>query len=836
MINSSMKNKLIILFVLILFPYLHATSKEYIVKASDFIMFNHKSDLNLVNSEGLNFSLIKSKADEVFKSNYTQIEINSFPVSVNDFEDLVLTPVQLAIDSNTQWYAGTENGIVKIPPPSLVSYKGIIKNQPNSYVFINYTDGYLFSYIKNEEGYVYSISPLNKKLNDNTHILLSHYSNENQNNFVCLTDNSQITSNEADDILNHKKDESLSNNMLELKIACEGTYDFFALMGSDLQKASAYIAAVMTQVSKIYQDNLNVNLIISYVLIWQEESKDPYKSTENLFDKLSLMPNLWYNKSVDRAITCLFADLSNQPANTTVAGIAFSGSPNYGTLCNKSLGYSVFGIRGNGKYPTMNYTWDVNCAAHEIGHNFSSPHTHNCDYFVPPIDTCVTGTDPGGIYDACIKSGKAKPILGTLMSYCHLTHSTRSVDLNFHPRCITIMRKAAENARCLYASQTPKVFLVDPLGEKIFKANTDLKIRWRVTNINYLNIKYSLDSGLTWIELKNKVNANDNEMIWKLPNITKWNVLVLIENADNPSVNDRSLKTFAIVAPSIVLENPLEGQKFGHRETLNLSWTTYFVDSVRIEFSSDAGKNWVIINNSVNGFTYKWKIPTINSNDCKLRLISLPDETVITESPIFAIGAQRAKIIKPNGGEILCATSTYEIEWTSDFVSTIFIEYSVNNGESWQRVTLGSFKPNTNTYTWAVPIKPTKQALLRLYTKPDSTIYLDTSDYVFTIDTCLTSVVEKTQSINSLNLVELIHNSALNQVNLKINFKTEVQSLSADLFDLLGKKIANLFKIENQYLGNFETDIELPEVTHGNYFVVIRSEKYYKVFMVKIIN
>lgn len=828
--------KLIIFLILIIFFCSNLSSKGFNVNASEFIVINNKADMNLTTSDGLNFSLIKPKADQIFNSNYSQLEINSFPVAFNSFDDLVLTPVQSAFNSSTEWYAGTENGMVKISPPSLVSYKGFIKNQPNSYVFINYSDGQLFSYIKNEEGFVYSISPLIEKLSDNTHILLSHFSNENQNNFVCLTDNSYITTNEAEDVLNHKHDETLSNVMLELKVACEGTYDFFALMGSDLQKASAYIAAVMTQVSKIYQDNLNVNLVISYVLIWQEAFNDPYRSTENLYDKLTLMPNLWYNKSVDRAITCLFADLSNQPPNTTVAGIAFSGSPNYGTLCNKSLGYSVFGIKGNSKYPTMNYTWDVNCAAHEIGHNFSSPHTHNCDYFIPPIDTCVTGTDPGGIYDACIKSGKAKPIFGTLMSYCHLTYSTRSVDLNFHPRCITIMRKAAENAKCLYTSQTPKVFLVDPLGEKIYKANTDLKIRWRVTNINFVNIKYSLDSGFTWIELKNRVNANDNEINWKLPNITKWNVLVMIENSDNPSVNDKSLKTFAIVAPSIILDNPAEGQKFGHRETLNLSWTTYFVDSVRIEFSSDAGKNWMTVSERVNGFFYKWIIPSINSQECKLRLISLPDESVITESPIFAIGAQRAKIIKPNGGENLCATSIYEIKWTSEFVSTIFIEYTVNNGETWQRVTLGSFKPNTNTYTWAVPIKPTKQALLRLYTKTDSNIYLDTSDYFFTIDTCLTNIDDKDETTNPFDWAELIHNSKMNKITLKFNLKTESKSLTVDLFDLLGKKIENLYNIESQFFGNFETEIELPKLSQGNYFVVIRSKKDFKVFMIKIMN
>ncbi|MCX7737034.1 MAG: zinc-dependent metalloprotease [Candidatus Kapabacteria bacterium] len=831
-----MKNKYLVLYLFFFLFNLKLFSTDYHFKANDFIKIIDKSDVKLNYANELKFQLINDKAEEIFNSNFTQIEIQSFPISAKDFDDIIVNPVQSAFNEKTEWYAGTKDGLKRMPSPTLNSYQGKIKNQPNSYVFINYANGQLFSYIKNEDGYVYSIAPINDGSKDNEYILLSHNSSEQQRNFVCLTDNSKITTNEADDISNHKYDELLATNMLEIKVACEGTYDFYALMGSDFQKASAYIAAVLTQVSKIYQDNLNVNLLVSYVLIWQEESKDPYRATENLFDKLSLMPNLWYNKSVDRAITCLFADLSNQPANTTVAGIAYSGSPNFGTLCNKSLGYSVFGIRGNGKYPTMNYTWDVNCAAHEIGHNFSSPHTHNCDYFVPPIDTCITGTDPGGIYDACIQSGRAKPILGTIMSYCHLTNPSRSVDLNFHPRCITIMRKAVENAKCAYTSQSPKIFLVDPLGEKIYKANTDLKIRWRVSNVNNVNIKYSLDSGITWIELKNRVNASDNEIIWKLPNITVWNVLVLIENSDNISINDRSLKTFAIVAPAINLDNQLGGQKFGHRETINLSWTTYFVDNVRIEFSSDGGRNWNKVIDNVNGFTYKWTIPSINSNECLIRLISLPDESVITQSQIFAIGQQKAKIIKPNGGEILCANSTYEIEWFSEFVSTLFLEYSINNGLSWQRVTLGSFKPNTTTYSWAVPMKPSNQVLMRIYTKPDSVIYLDTSDYVFTIDTCLTDIDEKSNQNKSLDWVQIAHEKITNKLILKYKSNINVAPIELELYDLLGNKITNLIRIQSLNPGIYESEIDLLVISQGIYFILLKSNNEKKVFMLSITN
>ena len=90
-------------------------------------------------------------------------------------------------------------------------------------------------------------------------------------------------------------------------------------------------------------------------------------------------------------------------------------------------GYGVVQINGN--YPSN--LWDLIASAHEMGHNFGSPHTH-C--FSPPIDTCYSGES--GCYSGSVVN--PGPLGGTIMSYCHLlTGGFSNIDLRFHQRCIT---------------------------------------------------------------------------------------------------------------------------------------------------------------------------------------------------------------------------------------------------------------------------------------------------------------------------------------------------------------------------------------------------------------
>jgi hypothetical protein len=94
------------------------------------------------------------------------------------------------------------------------------------------------------------------------------------------------------------------------------------------------------------------------------------------------------------------------------------------TVCS-TYQYGVAGhLAGSFPSPLQNYSWgnwDLMVTAHELGHNFGAPHTHDVS---PQIDGCGTG-------DCSQAFG------GTIMSYCHgCNGGLGNIQLAFHPRTI----------------------------------------------------------------------------------------------------------------------------------------------------------------------------------------------------------------------------------------------------------------------------------------------------------------------------------------------------------------------------------------------------------------
>jgi hypothetical protein len=81
------------------------------------------------------------------------------------------------------------------------------------------------------------------------------------------------------------------------------------------------------------------------------------------------------------------------------------------------------GIDGNFNPDSPAVLWDVVAVAHEIGHNFDSPHTHcyaGLGGNANPVDSCYNGAcgSTGCYCGATSLPGGAGS--GTIMSYCHL--------------------------------------------------------------------------------------------------------------------------------------------------------------------------------------------------------------------------------------------------------------------------------------------------------------------------------------------------------------------------------------------------------------------------------
>jgi hypothetical protein len=215
---------------------------------------------------------------------------------------------------------------------------------------------------------------------------------------------------------------------LECLIAWESDYQLSQHF-SDLAAMQDYMSLVLGAVAYRYREQFDVVLTTVY-LGFYTDPLDPWLTPDTPLGNTSLMLDEF------RA-----AWMGNIPGGAHLAhflsGADLGGGIAYlDVLCDSSFGFAVSAnLTHFGRLPSSPpmqgpLTWDFVVIAHELGHNFSSPHTFD---YNPPIDTCP---------NPCINQG-------TVMSYCHTCGAGMSnITTYFHPRVVTVIRNAAEQS-CL---------------------------------------------------------------------------------------------------------------------------------------------------------------------------------------------------------------------------------------------------------------------------------------------------------------------------------------------------------------------------------------------------
>jgi hypothetical protein len=204
--------------------------------------------------------------------------------------------------------------------------------------------------------------------------------------------------------------------------------------GGSVTTATNYIASLFASMTVIYERDLLIRLVQGTTFL--RTAADPYTSTGSTFDKLQEFGNYWNanNSGINRAAAAMLSGRGGAGA----AGIAW-----LDVLCSKTSGYSYTQLYTSG---TTLRTGEVMVVAHEIGHNFGSPHTH-C--YNPPLDNCYN-TESG-----CYTGTKSCPtsttingvpnVTGTLMSYCHLGGIGCTTSNVFHPGSVALLQPKIQN-------------------------------------------------------------------------------------------------------------------------------------------------------------------------------------------------------------------------------------------------------------------------------------------------------------------------------------------------------------------------------------------------------
>lgn len=225
----------------------------------------------------------------------------------------------------------------------------------------------------------------------------------------------------------------VAGQFYQATVAIETDAEFYQLFGN-ASAAEQYIANLFAYVTAIYERETRTRLVLGEIHLWSNAASDPWSFTST-DEGLDAFMNFWEANHQDVSRTTAHF-LSGKSGGEMNGGLAWLSG-----LCNRYAYGISGGMRGNFSLANPEPMWDVIVVAHELGHNFSSPHTHdyqNIGGEAQPVDACYVG-GPYGPYSPgqlpglnSLSGGTARTGNGTIMSYCHLLNgSYRNIAMTF---------------------------------------------------------------------------------------------------------------------------------------------------------------------------------------------------------------------------------------------------------------------------------------------------------------------------------------------------------------------------------------------------------------------
>lgn len=310
---------------------------------------------------------------------------------------------------------------------------------------------------------------------------------------VCGTDDSKMSTStlalvqNAQKYIESKKSSRMAANITRVaRIAIEIDYDTYQSYKGDTNLLKKDAIRQMSMVSKVFEQEMNIRLVVSYINIWTNAKDDPYYNTNNIFEMLSRVNNVWNSSSSSPKFVQLRSQYDKVMYITTKN---FTGAGGVAYLSGKE---------------SVNPWFRIGTIAHELGHSFGSPHTQSCSWPGGPIDYCYAAE--GACYDKALDF-----IKGSVMSYCNSLGS-------FHPLTRAVIEQHANTNVAELSANIQTVHLVDeyPIAKAPYflwepsimaeqyivqiakDTNFDEIVSQDTTTVQYTNFDNQLTSGSTY--------------------------------------------------------------------------------------------------------------------------------------------------------------------------------------------------------------------------------------------------------------------------------------------------------------------------------------------------
>lgn len=175
--------------------------------------------------------------------------------------------------------------------------------------------------------------------------------------------------------------------------------------------------------------------------------------------------------------------------------------------------------------------------------------------------------------------------------------------------------------------------------DPVYTGGTKDVIKWRVEDDVQIKFEFS-ENGLNgWTQVTPVVSSTLGETDWTLPVAnTKTAVVRMINDATNEVM---AVSTpFKILAGTVTLTNPREGDKFKYGQKTQVRWLYDNVSQFDLQLSVDGGSTWGDLENNVKAPAkrYDWMIPNVTTDNAVIRAIYINEpELEYDRTPSFAI-------------------------------------------------------------------------------------------------------------------------------------------------------------------------------------------------------
>ncbi|MBE0642963.1 MAG: T9SS type A sorting domain-containing protein [Bacteroidetes bacterium] len=451
-------------------------------------------------------------ARQVGKASFDQLRVGGdvtlaqFPLPDGSVIDLELRAFSL-FSENSRIVSQTSRGEVRRAIPDVRLYRGRIRGEASSFAYMAVEPEDMTGSVT-YRGVEYSFSTRLAGLPTvGDRVLNIFEATDEMKAFDCGVEDDAI----IDDVLRGMPADvsvlKAGMDTLQAKLAVEIDFDAFQHYGGVTQSEN-YVTSLMGYVNAIYERDVAVTFEISYMRTW--ETDDPYSAASD-DAALNTFTEYWRDNmdDVDRTLASL---ISRKPisANGVTQGLAWVNQ-----LCSRTHGYAFVKLSSN----NANLEGHAGVWAHELGHNFGSPHTHSCTWN-PPIDSCYTA-EPIRNQAPCFGPNDIHLILGggELMSYCHMRFGNKNVTKEFRDRTGALVRGNSERALCMNVTSVVRnLTLLTPTGGESLCAGTTLNITWDAQGNNDFSILLSDDDGATYgTVLVDNLPRSQRSWDWTVP-------------------------------------------------------------------------------------------------------------------------------------------------------------------------------------------------------------------------------------------------------------------------------------------------------------------------------